>query len=405
MKIYKKLYILPIFGAIMLLLPVSSASADGGRFFIKSTSGFVKGSIGARNEFKNGFTADLSDFQIGFLKLFRVDIEPVAELHILPDEEVSPSPEPSVKTKAIRNKKGSVVRYLPSDPTPWGVETVYQNEDLLKTSGGLGVKVAVLDSGVNAGHPDLKNRVIECKDFTNFRFSIVDKQCDDKNGHGTHVAGIIAADSGTDKLGMFGVAPAAKVMAYKVCDTNGNCYADDIAVALRTAADNGAQVINMSFGTDNDIAMIADAINYASEKGVLLIAAAGNDGPGQGSIDYPAAYASVIAVGAVNPSLAVASWSSRGDNSLSTPDLVENRDIEFAAPGENIESTWKNGGYAILSGTSMASPFVTGLAAKFWKDDASNPAGATREFLHSIAQDLLPAGDDNGSGFGLPLVP
>ncbi len=385
---------------------------------MKSTSSFVQNTVGARNVFKDGFTADLSDFQIGFLKLFRVDLEPVAELHILPDEQINPSPDNSAdvsvtptptkqpaRLKVIRNKKGAVIRYLPSDQTPWGIETIYQDSKIAKTSGGTGVRVVVLDSGVNINHPDLKNRIAGCKDFTNFRFPIINNQCDDKNGHGTHVAGIIAADSGGDGLGVYGVAPSASILAYKVCGDTGTCYADDIATGLKQAADDGAQVINMSFGTDKDVPIIADAINYAVGKGVLLVAAAGNDGPYPLSIDYPAAYSSVIAVGAINQSLVVTDWSSRGNNSATTPYVVEDKDIEFAALGENIESTWKNGGYAILSGTSMASPFVAGLAAKFWKSTALDQASATRDYLHTLAKDLLPKGDDNDSGLGLPLVP
>lgn len=393
----------------MLLSPVSQASAAEGRFFIKSTSGFLKNTIGARYDFKDGFTADLSDFQIGFLKLFRVDLEPVAQLHILPDQETSNSSQPSSvatpKSKVLKNKKGNIVRYLPSDQTPWGIETIYQDSSITKTDGGTDVKVAVLDSGVNINHPDIKNRIVGCKDFTHFRFPVVNDVCDDKNGHGTHVAGIIAADSGSDKLGIYGVAPTTGILAYKVCGDSGSCYADDIAAGLKTAVDDGAQVVNMSFGTDVDVPMIAEAVDYAAEKGVLMVAAAGNDGPYSDSIDYPGAYSEVIAVGALKRSLLVTNWSSRGNNASTSPYIIEDRDIEFATPGENIESTWKNGSYAILSGTSMASPFVAGLAAKFWKAGAEDPASATRDYLHILTSDLSPLGDDNNSGFGLPLVP
>ena len=113
----------------------------------------------------------------------------------------------------------------------------------------------------------------------------------------------------------------------------------------------------------------------------------------------------MVAAGAINQTIAVTEWSSRGINSTTTPYVVENRDIEFATPGENIESTYNNGGYAILSGTSMSSPFAAGLAAKFWQAAAENPAQATRDYLHTLAQDLLPTGDDDLSGFGLPRVP
>jgi subtilisin len=163
----------------------------------------------------------------------------------------------------------------------------------------------------------------------------------------------------------------------------------------------------MSFGTDKDFSLIRDAVSYVFSKGTLMVAAAGNDGPFPDSIDYPGAYASVIAVGAINQSLAVTDWSSRGINLSTEPGVINERDIEFAAPGEYIESTWNNGSYVILSGTSMASPFVAGLAAKFWQFSPVGdvkPFQATRDFLRSLAVDLFPADEDNDSGFGLPQV-
>jgi subtilisin len=428
MSITKKLCFCLLFVGIFAFVPFADASAEGGRYFVKSTKGFWKNSLGVRHSFENGFSTDLSDFQIRFAKLFGVEIEPVAILQILPDDDVAldkdsveptetletastPTPAPGstkIPTSGVIKGPKGAIRYVPSDQTPWGIETVYDEPAVASTSGGLGVNVAVLDTGVNAGHPDLKGRVAQCKDFTNLRSPVLDKKCEDKNGHGTHVAGIIAADAGADDLGIYGVAPSAKIFAYKVCGANGACYADDIAMGLRTAADAGANIVNMSFGTDKDVPLVRDAINYVSSKGVLAVAAVGNDGPFPDSIDYPAAYSSVVAVGAVNKSLKVTDWSSRGINLLTTPNTVDDRDIEFAAPGESIESTWNNAGYVILSGTSMASPFVAGLAAKYWqtslvKDVTS--AQATRDFLHSLASDILPLGEDNYSGFGLPQAP
>ncbi len=398
-------------------MPFASASAEGGRYFLKSTKGFWKNTLSARHVFENGFSADLSDFQVRFAKLFGVEVEPVAILQILPDEDVTlstdsakpsetPAPVPTkTPVQIIKGQKG-VARYVPSDQTPWGVQTIYDNPDIASASGGLGAKVAVLDTGVNFNHPDLKGRLGQCKDFTNLRNPVVDNKCDDKNGHGTHVAGIIAADAGVDEKGIYGVAPETKLFAYKVCGANGSCYADDIAVGLQTAVKEGANVVNMSFGTDQDISLIRNAVNDAWLNGVLLVAAAGNEGPDPDSIDYPGAYASVIAVGAINESLEVTNWSSRGINLTTKLGVIEDRDIEFAAPGESIESTWNNGGYAVSSGTSMASPFVAGLAAKYWQSGAEDKlrARTTREFLWKLAKDISPTGEDNYSGFGLPQV-
>lgn len=423
MSTSKKLAFILFLTTLGAILPFSTASADSGRYFVKSTKAFWKNALGVRHSFDNGFSTELSDFQVRFAKIFGAEIEPVRVLQILPEERAAAAPDAKseVKTpdelsdqpptatpgpaKATGPKNRAKPRPVPSDQTPWGIEVVYNNELIAKTSGGEGVNVAVLDTGVLTSHLDLKNRIGQCKDFTNPRTPIIDGKCDDKNGHGTHVAGIIAADGGADEKGIYGVAPAARLFIYKVCGPNGSCYADDIATALRLAADQGANVINMSFGADSEIPLINDAINYAVSKGVLPVAAAGNDGPFAASIDYPGAYATVIGAGAINQTIAVTEWSSRGINSTTTPFVVEDRDIEFATPGENIESTYNNGGYAILSGTSMSSPFAAGLAAKFWQSTAPNPAQATRDFLHSLAEDLLPIGDDDMSGFGLPRVP
>ena len=401
MSTSKKLVFALFLVTLGALLPSSTASADGGRYFVKSTKAFWKNTLGVRHSFENGFSTELSDFQVRFARIFGAEIEPVRVLQILPEEIAATAPEvkevkSEVKTadepleqpsatpspaKVTAPKSRAKPRPVPSDQTPWGIEVVYNDGSIVKTSGGEGVNVVVLDTGILTSHLDLKNRIGQCKDFTNPRTPIIDGKCEDKNGHGTHVAGIIAADGGADSKGIYGVAPAAKLFIYKVCGPNGSCYADDIAAAIRLAADQDAQVINMSFGADSEIPLINDAINYAVSKNVLPVAAAGNDGPFADSIDYPGAYATVVAAGAINQTIAVTEWSSRGINSTTTPYVVENRDIEFATPGENIESTYNNGGYAILSGTSMSSPFAAGLAAKFWQAAAENPAHSARAFL------------------------
>ncbi len=433
MNINKKLVFVLFLVVFLLVMPSYNASADDGRYFVKSTKSFWKNALGVRQQFDNGFTTDLSDFQVRLNKILGLEMEPIKVLQILPDNQLQPNPSPlsisddsnkhdkeikdadvklsddseNVRIDSNKDKINAriVARKVPFDQTPWGIETVYNDPLITKTSGGDNIKVAILDTGVLTSHLDLKRRINQCKDFTNFRYPIIDGKCDDKNGHGTHVAGIIAADGGVDGKGIYGVAPSANLMIYKVCGSNGLCYADDIAAAIRLAADQGAKIINMSFGSDGEIPLINDAINYSVSKGVLPVAAAGNDGPFVNSIDYPAAYASVIGVGAISQSILVTEWSSRGNNASSSPFIVENGDIEFAAPGQNIESTYNNGGYVILSGTSMSSPFVAGLAAKFWQASAISPAQATRDFLHGLTYDLLPVGDDNASGFGLPSSP
>ncbi len=397
----KKLIFLAILLVFSLYANFVVAAGEGPRYFIKTTSAFWQKSLNARHSFDNGFTADLSGIQLTLAKLFGLEVEPVEQLHILPEEPVLPESKGSAKPQPPS------VRIKPADQTPWGIEVIYGDSTIASTSGGAGIKVAVLDTGVLKNHPDLENRVKQCKDFTNPRVPIKDGSCDDKHGHGTHVSGIILADAGSDKLGIYGVAPEADLFSYKVCGNDGSCWADDIAFAIRTAADNGANVLNMSLGSDNDNSLIRDAIDYAVSKDVLVVAAGGNDGPYFSSIDYPGANFKVIGVGAIDVQILVPDWSSRGINSSTSPYVVEEKDIEFGAPGVNIESTWKNGEYAILSGTSMASPHVAGLAAKMWQFEvvaSGSKAEATRNLLHQLSKDIWTIGDDDATGFGLPKV-
>jgi len=396
----------PYFVVILLFFAfaqISYAASDDMRYFVKSNSGWWKKSFGVRHNFDNGFTSDLTDFQLRLAKIFGVEVEPVKKLNVLPEEKDLPnlSQVPSESDQPAPSGKVQAQRAKPTEQTPWGIKTVYGNPLLTKTSGGLGVKVAILDTGVLKTHPDLKNRIKGCKDFSG-AVTVLDGKCDDKNGHGTHVAGIIGADGGSDGLGVYGMAPEVNILAYKVCSNNGTCWADDIAIALKTAVEDGANIINLSLGSDNPSQLITDATNFVVSKNVLIVAAAGNDGPYVGSIDYPGADANVVAVGAVDKEIQISEWSSRGTNSTTKPYIVEEKDIELASPGVNIESTWKDGKYAILSGTSMASPHVAGLAAKLWIKDALNPASATRELLQNLTADLLPIGDDDSSGFGFP---
>ncbi|MEK7188485.1 MAG: S8 family serine peptidase [Patescibacteria group bacterium] len=280
----------------------------------------------------------------------------------------------------------------PSASIPWGVAKVRGG------TGGGGVKVAVVDTGVKSDHPDLQLNIVDCKDTQS---TLIRSRCKDGNGHGTHVAGTILAN-GKIK----GVAPDAKLMAIKVCSDNGFCWSDDVARGIRYAADNGANIISISLGGSSLALDEQLALDYAIDtKGALVVAAAGNSGPNDNSIGYPAAYYKVVAVGATNSSDSIASFSSRGNNYATSAYSVEERDIEFAAPGVAVESTYKDGCYKVYSGTSMATPHVSGLAAKVWQGSASS----TRSFLQNRAKnfyaDIGRIGDDPDAGFGLPTSP
>jgi subtilisin family serine protease len=201
-----------------------------------------------------------------------------------------------------------------------------------------------------------------------------------------------------------GLTTNTRVMSKKleraISNAEAAVYVRDIVKGIRYAADNGANIVSMSLGGDVPDPQVLSAVDYAVEKGVLVIAAAGNDGPSLGSIDYPAAYEKVVAVGAVDENLAVASWSSRGIND--GDGLMEEQEVEFGTPGVSVESTNNDGCYTYKSGTSMATPHVSGLAAKLWQSDAQS----TRYYLQQIVTiDIVPSGIDPATGFGVPTVP
>ncbi|MDN7242611.1 S8 family serine peptidase [Planococcus sp. N028] len=367
----------------------------------------LKGRYGVKWDFADeGFTTDMNESQFKALqKNKNLTVEKVPEYTI---EETSSKPEAAYNAMAA------------AQSTPWGIKAIYNNSTLTQTSGGAGINIAVLDTGVNASHPDLVNNMEQCKDFTTAS-SIVNGSCVDRQGHGTHVAGSALADGGSSGTGVYGVAPAADLWAYKVLGDNGSGSSDDIAYAVRHVADqatalNTKVVINMSLGSSVESSLITNAVNYAYSKGVLIIAAAGNSGPYEGSIGYPGALQNAVAVAALenviqNSTYRVADFSSRGYSATDGDFFINKGDVEVSAPGASIYSTWYTGGYATLSGTSMASPHTAGLAAKVW---AANPTAShttirselqRRAKLYDIRSGSGAAtGDDYASGFGFARV-
>ena len=399
--------VLAAFLAISLAygVPAEAAkSTSGGRYFIVSQNAFIKALFGVQHEFKTGFTADLTSGEVWTLsKIFKAEVMPVPLYKITSTATVgSASVINDVATEAVNliQEKDTVKKirnFVPKAVVPWGVKKIYGDEKLKSTSGGKDVTVAVLDTGINTEHVDLVNRLADCKDFT--RGAVARATCQDQNGHGTHVAGIIAADGGWDGKGVWGVASEANLLIYKVCRNDGTCWADDVAAGLIYATQAKANIISVGLGGNDDIFLIKDAVGEAAKKNILIVASAGNDGPLKGSIDWPAAYADVVAVGALDEEGLVPDWSSRGVNDGDY--VAEAREVEFAAPGVNIESAWSDGGYRFISGTSAAAPHVAGLAAKLWNGSATS----TRALLQRSAQDVGLWGDDTATGFGLPQAP
>lgn len=194
----------------------------------------------------------------------------------------------------------------------------------------------MLDTGA-ISHPDID--INECLDFTGRR---VKNSCNDKDGHGTHVAGIISADAGDDGLGIWGVAPDVTLNVYKVCGAF--CWSDDVASAINRAVTAGINIINMSFGGPGLAPVERDVLDNAANNNVLLVASAGNDGPGLDTIGYPAAYIKVMGIAAIDAGYAVADFSSRGINDGDY--VIEEREVEVAAAGVEVLSTYKEGCHA-----------------------------------------------------------
>jgi thermitase len=233
----------------------------------------------------------------------------------------------------------------PNDPQfadSWGVADV-KAPQAWATSTGAGIKVAVIDTGVNPNHPDLAGQVLQGADLVNN-----DNDATDDHGHGTHVAGTVSAIANNLK-GVAGVAPDAKIIPIKVLAANGSGKNDDIAEGILKAAALGAKVINMSLGGPDNSQTLEAAIAQVQRQGVIVIAAAGNDNVN--TPFYPAANEGVIGVGAVDSNHRKASFSNYGDY------------LDICAPGVSIGSTGFQGNYTKLSGTSMASPHVAGAAA------------------------------------------
>jgi len=267
---------------------------------------------------------------------------------------------------------------------PWGVDRI--DAEVVHSGGNTGadVKVAVIDTGIDKDHPDLESNIKGGVNFVAKGPFVNSDAWDDDNGHGTHVAGTIAAvDNDT---GVVGVAPQAWLYGVKVLNKRGSGYVSDIMAGIQWAVDNGMQVINMSLGggsSSDEEAMCQKAY----DADLLLVAAAGN--ASGGDVIYPAGYSSVIAVSATTDTDGLASFSSVGP------------EVELAAPGEAIYSTYKDGGYATGSGTSMASPHVAGTAALVL---AANPGWGNEQVrtqLQTTADDLGPTGPDDYYGYGL----
>lgn len=261
------------------------------------------------------------------------------------------------------------------------------NLPLIKTENGWSINkgnkqviIAVVDTGVDINHPEFKGKLLKGMNFIDPSQPPMDDV-----GHGTHVTGIIGALTNNNE-GVAGITWYNKILPIKVLDSSGSGSTYDVAQGIIWAADHGASVINLSLGNYAKAEFLHDAVKYAYNKGVVLIAASGNDNTGK--LGYPAAYPEVLAVSATDKNLKRAPFSNYGAY------------VDVVAPGVNIASTYPDNQYAALSGTSMASPHVSALAGLI---RSVNPKLSNEQVMGIIKQtatDLGPKGKDPYFGYG-----
>jgi subtilisin len=270
---------------------------------------------------------------------------------------------------------------------PWGVDRIdadvaHATDAPVDGDGepetGDGVDVAIIDTGIDSTHPDLEANLGEGKAFVG---TTENPEWQDDNGHGTHCAGI--ADAVDNDEGVVGVSTEATLHAVKVLTATGVGLNSDVARGIEYTADQGWDVGSLSLGGGPNSA-VEDAVAYADERDVLLVAAAGNDGPCSNCVTFPAAYPECVAVSATNRNDGLADFSSQGP------------EVELAAPGDAVCSTYTVPRYETLSGTSMACPHVSGAGAQLRAHGLS--ADEARQRLHETAEDVDLSAEEQGYG-------
>ena len=314
----------------------------------------------------------------------------------------------------------------PEEEIQWGIEYIKADE-AWDTSTGSGVKVGVIDTGIDKDHLDLRDNIVDGINYVKKgKGKLKTDNWNDGDGHGTYVAGIIAAVD--NDIGVVGVAPEVDLYIVKALDDDGYGYVSDVVAGIDWCVDKGVQVISMSLGGEAGTTAIESACANAYSLGVVLVAAAGNDGPkfdseytpGDDSIDFPARYPTVIAVGGM----------------INTPNYPDDRmwrssvgpSLELMAPASFILSTWNDGGYASkvegpfgpdwITGTSVACPHVAGTIAlvlgttptSAWNskydttdNDLWDPE-EVRQLLQDTADDLWGVDDPPSPLYGWGLV-
>ena len=259
----------------------------------------------------------------------------------------------------------------------WGVKRI-GGEVYLNVKPRKRLRVAIMDTGIMTKHPDLKGNVASGINITGTGSDILDP-----NGHGTHVAGIIGALN--NEIGIVGVMPEVDLYAVKVFDSRGDGSLSNIIRGLQWCINQGIKVVNMSFGSATDNDTFREVFKAAERAGIIMVAAAGNDQT-KHQIQYPAVYTETVAVSSLNELNSLSNFSSYGP------------EIDLIAPGEQILSTWNNGSYKTLSGTSMAAPHVSGVILQVLNKWGNMSPAQIKRHLKNTAQRLPIKDEYQGAG-------
>ena len=277
---------------------------------------------------------------------------------------------------------------VPNDPLyeqyQWNLKQIEAADSWDLSTGSTNITVAILDTGVSLSHPDLTNKLVPGFDFVNN-----DDSPDDDHGNGTHVAGIVAAET-NNGVGIAGIAWQARLMPVKVLDASAAGDTGQVALGIRWAVDQGARVLNVGLAGTAPSDAVRDAVDYARRRGAVVVAPVASNGTAEPS--YPAATSGVIAVGATD----------RNDNKLPASNTGDY--ISVAAPGDQVASTFKFGGgsngYAVASTTAQAAAHVSGVAALILAMNHDLQADEVRALIEISADDVGPPGRDRETGAG-----
>ncbi|NIK79390.1 subtilisin family serine protease [Paenibacillus castaneae] len=311
-----------------------------------------------------------------------------------PQQAIAPEGSPAARTSATpQAAAANAAAAVPSANDPELAKQLYLNQiGAIKAWETVreqqAITIAIVDTGIDLSHPDLKANLV-----TGANLVDPNEPPNDDNGHGTNVAGIIGA-VGNNGIGVSGILWKAKIMPIKALDRQGDGTEQELGEAILYAVRNGASIVVLSVGLHRYSPYMLDIVQYAESKGVLLVAAAGNDGESLGEkaeVKYPAAYPTVLAVGGVKANNTVDTRSNKGT------------ELDLVAPW-NVYTTALGGLYRKEEGTSMAAPQVAAAAALIWARNKEMKPYQIRNLLRQTAKDIGPSGVDNESGYGVLQV-